>query len=584
MDANVGPVRPVGAGDYQPPRKRASDPNKEDAEPRQPVPMPDQVAAVEDERKYLDIITPAPGREQQIEDLRAYLRQDKQRPLAEDEPARVLAHGLDTLYVTYEVEWAHKRAERSEPDLWGVLEDARLRAAGDHPEQVGTKEEGQYCMTGELLRIPGPHSYGDVFVNVLPGGKDGYKWMLRGRGFMLMLGRQLVPKSRPNVKLEIGSEVCWRHGGREFVEFVTALLSRHGGRVMTAKPSRVDFCVDLLVRDDAVTRRTEDHVVCRARKFHTYGEARKPIHALTVGEGGQVSLRVYDKPKEIADKGGVKAWFYDVWLIEPGDPRKVARVTKTGREIMQRLDHHIPEGHRVMRVEFEIKRESLKALGANTMADLFEEAAPIWQYLTADWCRFVDRPDIKADRQEVLPWWRVVQEAWPGTWEGPSAIRAVCPGREAEQLTRGGYGYLTSLVAAVRAAGGEGVDELADLSVDGLLAVFKEQIEKYQQPGDDATEGVRDKMAKYDKGVKKFKQASDLRRLMRPRSEQVRRQAQVEQPERSQRVEDGSRELAEGFWRRVFRVDAGREVEKPAEQKTPEKPPPPKQEQLELDV
>jgi len=118
----------------------------DDNRPRQPVPMADQIAA-----------------------LRRWQMDHNGRPLADDESARKLAHGIDTLYVTMEVDWTPGE-NGSDPELWRLIEEAQLKARGEHPEQEGTRDEGVWCDDGILAVLPCLTGYGDLYVNVMPSG------------------------------------------------------------------------------------------------------------------------------------------------------------------------------------------------------------------------------------------------------------------------------------------------------------------------------------------------------------------------------------------------------------------------------
>src|SRR5690606_11582440 len=91
----------------------------------------------------------------------------------------------------------------------------------------------------------------------------------------------------------------------------------------------------------------------------------RKLTGFSIGKG-QLSARLYDKPEEIASKSK-KFWMYDVWGVE-----SVAR------------------DHRVIRVEYQHRREALRELGVDSFADLVEKLDRLWAYDTGSWLRLVD--------------------------------------------------------------------------------------------------------------------------------------------------------------------------------------------------
>jgi hypothetical protein len=71
------------------------------------------------------------------------------------------------------------------------------------------------------------------------------------------------------------------------------------------------------------------------------------------------------------------------------------------------------------RVEFQVRRETLKEFGIDTVDDWFSKRGAVCEYLCHDWFRLTNAPVDRnhADRSETLPEWLTVQQAF-ASWTG----------------------------------------------------------------------------------------------------------------------------------------------------------------------
>ena len=92
------------------------------------------------------------------------------------------------------------------------------------------------------------------------------------------------------------------------------------------------------------------------------------MKGISIGKGN-ISARLYDKPLEIKQQSK-KYWMYDVWGINKND---------------------LDDNHKIIRVEFQLRRELIKDLGANYFEDLLKGYGKIWAYCTQKWLKFQDR-------------------------------------------------------------------------------------------------------------------------------------------------------------------------------------------------
>ncbi|MEO0479268.1 MAG: hypothetical protein AAF196_07290 [Planctomycetota bacterium] len=256
---------------------------------------------------------------------------------------------------------------------------------------------------------------------VKPHGNTGYAWILTGPEVALRIGNWISPKQRPSAMVEIRSETLWRFGAVGAIQRVERLLARMGAHVEALKPSRLDLCVDLLIPSAFWGEGIRRHCVTRARNIGSYESARR-FSGLTIGKG-KVSARIYDKSLEIAERSQ-KTWMFDVWGIEDVD-----------------------ESERVIRVEFQLRRETLKAQGFEDWDSLHHALPEVWAYCTKSWLRLTDNPRLHHTQQTVLPFWSIVQSGFAGAQDAEPRVREVAISRDRQRIAAQVLGGVTSMAA-----------------------------------------------------------------------------------------------------------------------------------------
>jgi hypothetical protein len=191
---------------------------------------------------------------------------------------------------------------------------------------------------------------------------------------------------------------------------------------MTIKPSRVDLCLDLMVPEGFWSSEIMNYAVNRAKETGTYHHY-KDLEGFQLGKG-VILARLYDKVMEIRDKSK-KDWMFPVWKID-----------------------QVPEGRKIIRIEFQLRREVIKSLGLNVVQDLFAYGPRVWAYCTQDWLKFQDRPGLHHTQRTTLPWWEVVQKGFLGVQDAEPLVREKACAGEIEQHRDQTYGSLTSYIAA----------------------------------------------------------------------------------------------------------------------------------------
>ncbi|WP_428389937.1 hypothetical protein [Mucisphaera sp.] len=367
--------------------------------------------------------------------------------MAPDEPARVLASGLDTLYLSLQVRWIDQTfLER--------LDDLKKQARAEHRSiPVVMPADDQAKATFDLSE----------------NGVSGYAYLLRSRSLVLKVGGWIEPGSRPSVVIEIGSEALWHHTPQEIVDRARNLIESNGGEILETKVSRADLCIDILLPEDQWHDRLADHKVTRSRKYAAYHEG-PTFSGLSIGSG-DLQARFYDKPLEIKSKGD-KGWFFDIWELE--------QVTK---------------GFRVIRIEFQLRRETLKQLGVGDYPTFIEGLREVWGYLTQKWLRMV-RDKVHHNIEAFLPWWETVQTGFMGQSKPQPILRTKTHRISEKQMAEQAWGVVTSAIALNRQ--GDQTQRQRQIDPSTAILELKRLLDRHPMPIDNFRDRVDEKIARYE--------------------------------------------------------------------------------------
>ena len=315
-------------------------------------------------------------------------------------------------------------------------------------------------------------------------GKEGYQWLLTSPEYAMKLGNWPQPRSRPSAMIEISSLSLWMQGVTEAVDRILFLLKHVGGWATAVKVSRVDLCLDLLVQRTLWSPDLAKNIVCRARAKANH-ESGRSFSGFEFGRG-KIGCRMYDKPLEIAEKSK-KTWFYDIWNI---------------------IQDEMPDELRVIRTEFQLRREVLKELGLNTVWEFMNHPRNLWAYCVHEWLKFTDDPLRDPREQTVLPFWTTVQEGFMGGQCAHPLIRAKAVNIKKKQLAQQLIGQLTSLIVVESQKFGPKVE------LEQQMPLL-ERCAKLMDLDDDAlSERVRRKQGKYLRAIENFTDAERQRKVL----------------------------------------------------------------------
>lgn len=336
--------------------------------------------------------------------------------LPASEKARTLGYGVDTLVLAIDVRWISS-------NLFRYLQKLKIEAksgVGESPGGLMTEDKSD-----------------EWHFNVKAHGVKGYEWLLESREFGLRIGNWKTPESRPSIMAEIRSETIHSRGPGDAVNRIVGLLEDAGARIDGIKASRVDLYVDILFPENSWSLDLMKYAVKRATDVSPHFRHNQ-LTGISIGKG-IISARIYDKVLEIKQQSK-KFWMFDVWKIDK-----------------------VPEGKRIIRVEFQLRREGIKEMGLDSFDDFLESIEKVWAYCTKKWLKFEDNPGGHHTQRSTLEWWEVVQNGFNGVQDPKPVIRSKAFRTDRIQLACQAFGQMTSLQAALMEEEGAGVDTKVDI-------------------------------------------------------------------------------------------------------------------------
>lgn len=322
----------------------------------------------------------------------------------------------------------------------------------------------------------------EFLFNLKSHGSNGYEWLLYNHEFALMVGNWIKPISRPSVMMSIRSETLWRLGVKKSIQMILDYLVSAGGKISTIKLSRVDLCVDVIMPEACWSLEILNYSVSRCNKIAAYmGNKIEKLQTIEIGtRKSPIMARLYDKPLEIIEKSN-KEWMYDVWKLE-----------------------QVPDGSKIIRIEFQLRREVLKQLNLNSHIDLFKYYGNAWAYCTKEWLNFKDNPGKhQTNQRRTLSWWEVVQNGFMKMQNPEPLIRFRASDSDEERLIAQTFGYLSS----IQALGIETTGDNADLksSFENVVFHFPFKAKEFGKGQQDFVDAVNEKRAKYVRTQAKLK-------------------------------------------------------------------------------
>jgi hypothetical protein len=360
-------------------------------------------------------------------------------------PEDIKTTGIDTLFISFNGEWKNLEWHSYFADL---KKDAQERS----------------------MEVPGTIKAGIEWnFMMMPNGARGFEWILMSNDFTLKIGKWTTSKTRPNVMAEIRSEMLWRLGAEESCSIISKMLSEMGLEISVIKPSRADLCMDVLFPKSAWNKDLIDYAVSKGFDRAIYIPKPDQMKGITIGQGNMM-VRMYDKGLEIKQKSK-KFWMFDIWGIA-----------------------EIPEDRVMLRIEFQMRREMLKDIKANTLTDFFETLPNIWAYCTKKWLKFEDNIGAHRDYRETMPWWVVVQDGYEKAQGASPAIRKHIMKPDMERLASQTYGFLISFMACNLELTN---DESTRIKMEQVIYTFIDWLVKIGKTSKDLNEKIQERRTKF---------------------------------------------------------------------------------------
>lgn len=295
---------------------------------------------------------------------------------------RVLASGVDTLHLFTTTPIRHRQVTD--------LETAKV-LAGQTPKKG---------------RLPTESIAGHTLTMQRHGARTAP--LLLDSEHMAVRVNPYAAQNLPSVGVELRALYLWQRGAEEAARQAQAVADALTRPPLPAdellRVSRIDLAVDFqgwlpALEDEArFVTRAADRAMHRQRRAFT---------GFMFGRG-ILAARLYDKTREIERSG--KPWFRDVWAKSPAyDPRAP-----------------------VWRLEFQVKREALRAMKAraaagepvaiDTWPDALAHGRALWRHMASRWLS-LRLPRTKETRKRLAPEWETLhaQGFAGGPWAGTDA-------------------------------------------------------------------------------------------------------------------------------------------------------------------
>ena len=265
---------------------------------------------------------------------------------------------VDSLYLSYPGDLSASSVK--------TLAKLREYARSEHPEE---QAKAQYPIGGHVFEVKDK-------------GAGRFPYVLADNAFRIQLSNP--GRKMPMAYIQVSAEYLAHRGceavARELESLLLEFCNTDAGWFGLGTVSRIDLAADF-VSNISMESWSRHAWVTHATEVHSYAVDRE-FTGWTVGLGGNVACRLYDKIREIAQSG--KAWVMNQWL-------------PAGWTV----------GEDVWRLEFEFKREFLRERGLSSLQSVLDNLNGLWSYATTEWLRLSvpSESDATRSRWPIHPLW-----------------------------------------------------------------------------------------------------------------------------------------------------------------------------------
>ena len=354
--------------------------------------------------------------------------------------------GIDSLYVSYK----------------GTLKEGIKEQLEEKKKLAQSENEKEQA----LARMAIDNHYFEV----KDKGARWYPFVLADNWFRIQVSGSKRQKL-PQIYAQVSSQLltCYGLDGsiNELRKTVNMLLEKTEEETI----SRTDIFTDFVTNSELEFIEKVSWVT-RARKIHKYWDGNI-FTGWTIGEGGRILARIYDKTVEIEKSR--KDYLKEIWEMHGWDTSQS-----------------------VWRLEFQLRRESLGQMSINTFSSLIEKANGLWDYCSSDWLRLAVKEDTEnRTRWLTNPMWEKIQGVRINDGRFTSILREVDKSRipSDQTLFQNGIGYITAFAAR------EGFESIDNETLSEYLYKVKNYLRKQTRGRDEdyLKTKISNKKKKYNK-------------------------------------------------------------------------------------
>jgi hypothetical protein len=277
-----------------------------------------------------------------------------------EDGTRIVGAGVDSLYLS--VRGSLK------PGAQSLLERLKMQAQSPDPE----------------LRALAQYPSHDWIFEVSDKGVGLFSYILSDPRYRIQLSRP--SETRPLAYVQISSAALSAYGVAQCVSDLLLVVRDVGEIQGQPTVSRADLFVDVVTEHD-LSRLEDEQWVTRAHNKARYAQQGQRS-GYVIGQGGDISLRLYDKTLEI--KGSGKDHARRQWRERGWDGCAT-----------------------VWRVEAQIRRNALERFGVRYLEEFNRRIRELWRYVVGQWCRLtVPNPEDQTPHRWLThPFWSAVEDA-----------------------------------------------------------------------------------------------------------------------------------------------------------------------------
>ena len=286
-----------------------------------------------------------------------------------------LRWGVDSLYLSY--------PGRLNEEVQANLERLKGIAQSLQPHQ---RALAQYPVEGHIFEVKDK-------------GSGLFPFILEDNCFRIALSRNTA-RSLPMGYVKVSSDYLAHVPPHETERRLRIVLESLGRLSEAAGVSRIDLYADFVCGFDM--EGWDRHAwVTRAGQINSYAVDGK-FSGWTIGQGGPISARLYDKSLEILIKR-FRAYLPELWELAGWDGEQA-----------------------VWRLEFQVRRELLGQQGLKSFPQVMENLNGLWSYAVTEWLKLTlpNPEDQTRSRWPIHPLWGYLSSVDWETGGGPLSRRS----------------------------------------------------------------------------------------------------------------------------------------------------------------